>query len=133
MVRKPQDRLVYAELEKWLVKLFTTFRQEASREAFETYRECLSHLSNGDVAIAFPEAIRRATDGYMPSPGQILAALESVREKFGARISTSDPKCSHCGGTGFRTVPARDPITNEELGHNYKWAVKCDCTLRGAK
>lgn len=133
----PQKKLQHKqnsdELGKWLPRLFATFRQEASLEAIETYRDCLSHLSNGDIAVAFPEAIRRATDGYMPTPGQILSALESIREKFGARVSLARPDCPHCDGTGFETVPARDPNTNLELGPQYKWAVKCRCTLRTAK
>lgn len=123
--KKHRESDADAELKKWLTRLFLTFRQEPSPEVFHTYRECLSHLSARDLAMAFPEAIRRATDGYMPAPGQVLFALDALHDKFGAQIPGAHAHCSKCGGTGFITIAARDSLTNQELGGIYKWVVLC--------
>jgi hypothetical protein len=96
-----------------------------SDELVETYLETLGHLSLVDIEIAFPEALRRETSGYMPTPGQILGALAALHDKFGAQIPNAHAHCKKCGGTGFITIAARDPLTNQEIGDGYRWAVRC--------
>lgn len=113
-------------LTKWLKKLSLTFRQDLSPEAFETYRQVLAFMTISDQEMAFPEAVRRATDGFMPSPGQICVALDSLRDRFGVRPPNEHDDCPHCHGTMYRTVPAREPQTNQELGDGYMWAVRCN-------
>lgn len=118
---KPRSNPVFAELVKWLTKLFATYRQEATDEVFSVYIETLGHLSSGDIALAFPAAIRRASSGFMPSPGEILFALESVKTRSGTNThSLARKDCRTCGGTGFKIVDAAE-------GQGYKSATACPC------
>lgn len=115
---------------KRLKKLFKTFKEQPTSEQLEAYIESLSDLTDGEIDIAFIEAIKRCK--FRPQPAEIREALTTAREcRTGTRFSLADPNCERCGGTGYGTVPARDPDTHEEIP-GYRWAVRCQCTKRNA-
>lgn len=121
---KRQANDAHVIIAKWLTRFCEVYGKTNSPELLATYIEALGDLSVANLTLAFPEAVRRDT-GYMPTPGQVRFALQSLHDKFGAQIPGAHANCKVCGGTGFLTVAARDPLTNQELEGDYKWAVRC--------
>jgi hypothetical protein len=107
--------------------LCEVYQKEMSLEAVKGYILTLDDLPIPDVRQAFLEAMRRARTGFLPTPGEIRAALEILKAattKPGRTNANLD--CNLCGGTGYKIVAALDPKTHQVIpGHQS--AKLCDC------
>lgn len=121
---KQQPTAASAELKKQLTRLFETYQRPASPEAMAGYREALIHLSYEEILVAFPAAMRRSKQGFIPSPGEILLALELEKDAAPSSTREAWEGCPNCQGTGYRLIPFpyRSPSD-----YPYKSAIPCEC------
>ncbi len=69
--------------EEWLTRLFATYGREPNEDQVLVYTMCLGDLPERDLSEAMIAAIKRTARPFPPSPGEILEALELVRESRG--------------------------------------------------
>jgi hypothetical protein len=121
--QKPVPKDVSAAIKKRLIRLAETYQRQITPEMVRGYIEGLGDLSDIEVEIAFTAAIRQG-GRFMPNPGEIREALQSVKEKQPAQAS-AHAKCADCGGTGFKTIP--HPRAHEDQRwKNATVAVRCE-------
>lgn len=104
--------------------LSETYQRPLTAEMVSGYVEALGDLSEIEVQIGFSGAMRRSK--FMPNPAEIREALAAAKDKSPTRPAEANQRCKTCDGTGFKTIPATDRKTGEELP-GYKYATKCDC------
>jgi hypothetical protein len=109
-------------LSKHVYVLLASFSKAVSDEMIESYLDALDDLTEKEIESSFREAKRRVQTGFAPTPGEIMAIVEEMREN---EVPAHRTVCKECRGTGFVIKTVMDP--NDTRKEKHRAAVICDC------